>query len=164
MNVSLLSQNEFSKNVHQLAWGIREAEFGTEVSLWNKGTLYALGFGEVSQVKPNLQSQFPTIQSYGEADLFPQNPKAMALVGTSFQHEVWQALMQIPQGKRVTYQSIAVEIGRPKAVRAVGTAIGRNPISLHVPCHRVIRQDGHMGGYRWGLDVKEKLLHSEVGE
>lgn len=163
MNVSLLSQDDFNKNVRQLDWGIRETEIGTEVSLWNEGALYALGFGEVSQVKLNLKSQFPTIQSYGEAGLLPQNPKAIALVGTPFQHKVWQALMQIPQGVKVTYQSIAEKIGNPKAVRAVGTAIGRNPISLYVPCHRVIRHDGNMGGYRWGLGIKEKLLYSEAG-
>lgn len=164
MNVSLLSQDDFKNTVCQLRLGIRQTEFGTEISLWNEGTLYALGFGEVSQVKSNLQSQLPSIQSYGEVGLVPQSPKAIALVGTPFQHKVWKALMQIPQGKKVTYQFIAEKVGNPKAVRAVGTAIGRNPISLYVPCHRVIRQDGHMGGYRWGLDIKEKLLHSEAGQ
>lgn len=163
MDVSLLSQSEFQKNVSQLHWGTRETDFGTEVSLWNGDTLYALGFGEVSPVKSNLRSQFASIHSYGEVGAMPQKPKAISLVGTSFQHNVWQVLMQIPLGEKITYQSIAEKIGNPKAVRAVGTAIGRNPISLYVPCHRVIRRDGHMGGYRWGVDIKEKLLHSEVG-
>jgi len=85
------------------------------------------------------------------------------LVGTAFQIAVWRFLQSIPPGKTATYAEVAVAIGRPKAVRAVGTACGRNTIALLVPCHRVIRGDGQLGGYRWGLERKQRLLNAEGG-
>jgi AraC family transcriptional regulator, regulatory protein of adaptative response / methylated-DNA-[protein]-cysteine methyltransferase len=82
-------------------------------------------------------------------------------IGTDFQMSVWQALERIPVGKTTTYTNIAEAIGRPKAVRAVGTAIGANPIGFLIPCHRVIRTDGGLGGFRWGLECKKKMLEWE---
>ena len=81
--------------------------------------------------------------------------------GTDFQHAVWEALLDIPYGETRTYGQIAAAIGRPKAVRAVGHAIGRNPISILVPCHRVIGKDGTLTGFGGGLAIKEKLLKGE---
>lgn len=81
--------------------------------------------------------------------------------GTAFQRAVWNALNNIPTGRTVTYSDIARQIGKPKAVRAVGSAIGANPVSLRIPCHRVIRRDGRLGGYAWGLERKEKILRAE---
>ncbi|AFY38054.1 methylated-DNA/protein-cysteinemethyltransferase [[Leptolyngbya] sp. PCC 7376] len=83
------------------------------------------------------------------------------LKGTDFQLKVWRALLEIPYGQTTTYQQIAEQIGQPKAVRAVGTAIGRNPVSYVVPCHRVIRTSGAMGGYRWGIERKIAILDWE---
>lgn len=83
------------------------------------------------------------------------------LKGTEMQLDVWKALLSIAAGEMSTYGEIAKAIGRPKAVRAVGTAIGRNPISYLVPCHRVIRKSGALGGYRWGLERKMKMLREE---
>lgn len=83
--------------------------------------------------------------------------------GTAFQRRVWQELRAIPPGTTVTYAEVAERIGRPKAVRAVGSACGANPLSLLVPCHRVIGTDGKLHGYRWGLKRKKKLLAWEVG-
>jgi AraC family transcriptional regulator of adaptative response/methylated-DNA-[protein]-cysteine methyltransferase len=82
-------------------------------------------------------------------------------IGTDFQQSIWRALQRIPAGKTTTYAQIAEAIGRPKAVRAVGTAIGANPIAYLIPCHRVIRSDGGLGGFRWGLECKKKLLEWE---
>jgi AraC family transcriptional regulator of adaptative response/methylated-DNA-[protein]-cysteine methyltransferase len=82
--------------------------------------------------------------------------------GTAFQKQVWQALQKIPYGETRTYADIAREIGKPHAVRAVGTACGANPAALIVPCHRVLRTDGTLGGYHWGIERKEKLLAQEV--
>lgn len=82
--------------------------------------------------------------------------------GTNFQIKVWEALLKIPQGNVVTYQKIAQMIGSPRAVRAVGTAIGKNPIAYLIPCHRVIRGMGHLGGYRWGLTRKKAILGIEA--
>lgn len=83
------------------------------------------------------------------------------LAGTSFQHQVWSALLEIPQGKVVSYQDIARSLQRPKAVRAIGNAVGANPISPLIPCHRVVGSNGQLGGYYWGLDAKCKLLQEE---
>lgn len=83
------------------------------------------------------------------------------LRGTDFQIAVWQALLKIPYGTTKTYSEIAKEINRPKAVRAVGGAIGANPVSIVVPCHRVIGKDGTLTGFGGGLGIKEELLRIE---
>jgi AraC family transcriptional regulator of adaptative response/methylated-DNA-[protein]-cysteine methyltransferase len=81
--------------------------------------------------------------------------------GTVFQRRVWEALRRIPRGETRTYSAIAREIGAPRAVRAVGSACGANPVALVVPCHRAVRTDGGLGGYAWGLPVKKRLLEIE---
>src|ERR1700687_5528977 len=83
------------------------------------------------------------------------------LQATAFQRRVWQELQRIPQGKTRTYSQVARAIGNPKAVRAVARACATNPVSIVVPCHRVIREDGKLAGYRWGLGRKEQLLAQE---
>ncbi len=84
--------------------------------------------------------------------------------GTAFQRRVWEELRRIPYGETRTYSEIAAAIGNPKAVRAVGSACGANPVAPVVPCHRAVRTDGGMGGYRWGLERKEALLEMEKGK
>ena len=83
------------------------------------------------------------------------------IIGSPFQIKVWRALLQIKAGQVVTYSDVATEIDQPSSVRAVGTAIGRNPISFLIPCHRVIQKSGGLGGYHWGLAIKEYLLAYE---
>jgi methylated-DNA-[protein]-cysteine S-methyltransferase len=85
----------------------------------------------------------------------------LALIGTPFQRQVWEQLRAIPYGQMVSYQDIANAVGRPKAVRAVGAANGQNPISIVVPCHRVVGSDGKLTGYGGGLWRKEWLLRHE---
>ncbi|MDB2682909.1 methylated-DNA--[protein]-cysteine S-methyltransferase [Alphaproteobacteria bacterium] len=87
---------------------------------------------------------------------------SLDLYGTPFQRCVWKALLDIPRGETVSYQDIALNVGRPRATRAVGTAIGLNPVSVIIPCHRVIRQDGGLGGYAWGTDLKREILQAEA--
>jgi AraC family transcriptional regulator of adaptative response/methylated-DNA-[protein]-cysteine methyltransferase len=92
---------------------------------------------------------------------------ALHVWGTPFQLKVWEALLRIPTGAVLTYEDIAVQIGLPQAARAVGTAIGRNPVPVLIPCHRVIRRTGDLGGYRWGAARKKALLgweFSRTGE
>jgi AraC family transcriptional regulator of adaptative response/methylated-DNA-[protein]-cysteine methyltransferase len=84
------------------------------------------------------------------------------LCGGPFQIKVWEALMAIPSGQVSTYSEIASRIGSPRAVRAVGTAVGRNPISWLIPCHRALRKSGGLGGYHWGLPVKRAMLAHEA--
>jgi AraC family transcriptional regulator of adaptative response/methylated-DNA-[protein]-cysteine methyltransferase len=86
------------------------------------------------------------------------------LIGAPFQIKVWEALLQVPSGHVTTYSEIARAIGTPQAVRAVGTAVGRNPISLMIPCHRALRKSGGLGGYHWGLPVKRAMLAREAAQ
>jgi len=85
-------------------------------------------------------------------------PTPLYLIGAPFQIKVWEALLTIPSGHVTTYGEIAGAIGSPRAHRAVGTAVGRNPISLLIPCHRALRKSGALGGYHWGLPVKRAML------
>jgi len=85
----------------------------------------------------------------------------IAFAGTPFQQSVWKELQKIPFGAHTSYQAIAETIGKPKAVRAVGTAVGSNPICIVVPCHRVLATSGKLGGYAGGLDSKRALLTTE---
>ncbi len=83
--------------------------------------------------------------------------------GTAFQQRVWQALQDIPAGTTVSYADIAVRVGQPRAVRAVASACAANNIAVAIPCHRVVRSDGALSGYAWGVDRKQRLLDSEAG-
>jgi AraC family transcriptional regulator of adaptative response/methylated-DNA-[protein]-cysteine methyltransferase len=86
---------------------------------------------------------------------------ALLIRGTPFQLSVWRALLDIPEGKTTSYGELAASIRRPKASRAVGTAVGANRIAWLIPCHRVLRADGSIGGYRWGVDRKRAMLERE---
>ena len=97
------------------------------------------------------------IEQPGEAFELP-----LDIQGTVFQHKVWQALRQIPPGATRTYREIAEALGQPTATRAVANACGANPVAVAVPCHRVVRTDGGLGGYRWGIERKRALLEREL--
>ena len=91
-----------------------------------------------------------------------QPPIKVLLKGTNFQVKVWEALLKIPEGTIVSYGALAEVVGRPGASRAVGTAVGRNPIAYLIPCHRVLRSNGAIGGYRWGTARKKAMLGYEA--
>ena len=125
----------------------------------------------------HLQDQFPNAQLVGGDEHFEQ---AVAQVigfveapsvglnlpldvrGTAFQERVWQALREIPAGTTASYGDIAARIGAPTAVRAVAQACGANRIAVAIPCHRVVRRDGDISGYRWGVERKRALLEKEA--
>ena len=92
----------------------------------------------------------------------PEKQLPVFVRGTSFQVQVWKALLEIPSGSLCTYSDLANFIGRPSATRAVASAVGDNPISWLIPCHRVIRKGGYLGGYRWGLPRKKVMLAWEA--
>ncbi len=96
------------------------------------------------------------VQGNAPGDEIPLDVQA-----TAFQRRVWQALGEIPRGTTRSYREIAQEIGKPRAFRAVARACATNPVAVIVPCHRVVRSDGNLGGYRWGLERKEQLLKLE---
>ncbi|GAA4126697.1 methylated-DNA--[protein]-cysteine S-methyltransferase [Aminobacter aganoensis] len=91
-------------------------------------------------------------------------PLRVVMIGTDFQVRVWEALLKIPMGRACTYSSIASEIGAPKASRAVGAAVGANPLSFVVPCHRALGKSGALTGYHWGLTRKRAILGWEAGQ
>ena len=93
-----------------------------------------------------------------------QAPLTLYLRGTNFQVKVWEALLSIPPGRLATYEDVARKIGDPAATRAVGSAVGRNPIAFIIPCHRVIRKNGELGGYHWGLGRKRLILAWEASK
>jgi AraC family transcriptional regulator of adaptative response/methylated-DNA-[protein]-cysteine methyltransferase len=92
-----------------------------------------------------------------------EQPLRIVFIGTEFETRVWQTLLRVPLGRATTYSDIASHIGNPKASRAVGTAVGRNPISFVVPCHRVLGKSGGLCGYHWGLTRKQAILGWESG-
>ena len=91
----------------------------------------------------------------------PRMELPLDLQATAFQRKVWQELQRIPRGRTRTYAQVARSLGKPRAVRAVARACASNPVSVVVPCHRVIREDGTLAGYRWGLPRKQQLLAQE---
>lgn len=97
------------------------------------------------------------------SDPQPDSPLQLHLRGTNFQIKVWEALLNIPTGAVTTYEQIALKIGNPRAVRAVGSAVGDNPIAYLIPCHRVIRKSGEFGNYMWGSARKKAILVKEYG-
>lgn len=138
----------------------------------SRGILF-IGFGEEDHLLVELKDRYPTAVITPRED--PLLRRALALIeeptgedvlllhlrGTTFQMEVWEALLQIPYGKTTSYATLAKRIGRPAASRAVGSAVGKNPVACLIPCHRVLRSDNQMGGYHWGTHVKELLLKKE---
>lgn len=165
-------------DLHSLYWGDVDSPFG-KVRLvctdQNTSALCGLLFVDTAQSQARteqiMQSRWLQTQKKANQDLIEQLYQSLlskqlvnlnlCLDGTEFQKQVWQALLTIAQGDTVSYQNIADKIGKPRAVRAVGTAIGANPISWLIPCHRVLRSDKSLGGYLWGLEKKQQLLSAE---
>ena len=130
------------------------AEAGAEETFEDlRGRWPAARFVEdAERLRPWVERAFGQ-SSDGDAPLY--------LIGAPFQIKVWEALLSIPSGHVTTYSEIAQAVGNPRAVRAVGTAVGRNPISWLIPCHRALRKSGGLGGYHWGLPVKRAMLAYE---
>jgi AraC family transcriptional regulator, regulatory protein of adaptative response / methylated-DNA-[protein]-cysteine methyltransferase len=100
---------------------------------------------------------------FNRAEWRPETPLRVVLIGTDFEVRVWQTLLQVPFGCATTYSDVARRLERPSAARAVGSAVGRNPISFVVPCHRVLGRSGQLTGYHWGLTRKRAILGWEAG-
>ena len=102
------------------------------------------------------------VKIWADAAFAQKGETALHMIGAPFQIKVWEALLRIPSGHVTTYSEIAGSIGNPRAVRAVGTAVGRNPVSWLIPCHRALRKSGALGGYHWGLPMKRAMLAFEA--
>jgi AraC family transcriptional regulator of adaptative response/methylated-DNA-[protein]-cysteine methyltransferase len=118
---------------------------------------------EIVQARNGLEKYVREIVSRTEGNP-PRQELPLDLLATAFQRRVWQELQRIPLGKTRTYAQVARALGRPSASRAVARACATNPVSIVVPCHRVIREDGNLAGYRWGIERKQQLLKSEHAE
>lgn len=118
---------------------------------------------EIAQASSGLEKYVKEIVSRTEGNP-PRQELPLDLLATAFQRRVWQELQRIPLGKTRTYAQVAHALGRPSASRAVARACATNPVSIVVPCHRVIRGDGNLAGYRWGIERKQQLLKSEHAE
>lgn len=141
-----------------------ESKFGTlEVCAGQQG-IRSIGF--VQDKSKTINRSMHTLQAVtqleeyfaGDREKFDLN---LSVSGTEFQQKVWQELMNIPYGETCSYADIAKAINNPKAVRAVGAANGRNPITIIVPCHRVVGSNGSLTGYAWGTSIKAGLLELE---
>jgi AraC family transcriptional regulator of adaptative response/methylated-DNA-[protein]-cysteine methyltransferase len=161
----------------QIFWGYFDSPFGPALVMGTAkgicGIAFAAETGE-AEAMADLQARWPKAE-FVEAperlqdwvrDAFGQREAGQAaplyLIGAPFQIKVWEALLRIPSGQVTTYSEIASAVGHPKAVRAVGTAVGRNPVSWLIPCHRALRKSGGLGGYHWGLPVKRAMLAWEA--
>lgn len=116
----------------------------------------------------DLQRRFPKAELREDVHLFFRGldlkEAQFHLIGTPFQLQVWRALREIRAGERISYAELAARIGRPSAVRAVASAVARNPIAYYVPCHRVVHSDGTIGQYHWGTARKQRMLDVERAE
>ncbi len=155
-----------------------ESPFGNIiVASTEKGVCYLAFFEEIQEGFLLLKNEFPNALFHEKSDSFQQNALIifqndwsklnqvkLHLKGTDFQLKVWEALLKIPMGKLSTYGNIAASIENPKASRAVGTAIGKNPVTFLIPCHRVIQSTGIIGGYMWGNTRKTAIIGWECSK
>lgn len=118
-------------------------------------------FEEIAQDTQKMQPYTALFLAYFQGQQIDFNKVTIDIVGTDFQEAVWQQLRQIPYGEICSYSLIAEKIGKPKAVRAVASAIGKNPLLILIPCHRVIGKNGEITGFRSGIPLKKQLLKLE---
>ena len=162
----------------QIRYGIHDTPFGRcLIAITDRGicNLHFLDNVDETLAVQHLQAEWPKADIIGNQNetevvcdrIFQsdqQSPLTLHVKGTNFQIQVWRALLQIPFGELTTYQDVAMAMGKPTAARAIGNAVGRNPVGYLIPCHRVIRGSGEIGGYRWGLDRKTALLGWEASQ
>ncbi|MEP2640140.1 bifunctional helix-turn-helix domain-containing protein/methylated-DNA--[protein]-cysteine S-methyltransferase [Roseobacter sp.] len=175
-----MSPGEFARSGAGLTifWGWFDSPFGPAIVMGTARGICGMGFsaemGEDAALQ-DMMSRWPkadfvkdetmlrawVLHAFGAGD-GTLDKAPMFLIGAPFQINVWEALLTVPTGHVTTYSEIAQAIGKPAAVRAVGTAVGRNPISWLIPCHRALRKSGGLGGYHWGLPMKRTMLAYEA--
>jgi O-6-methylguanine DNA methyltransferase len=156
----------------QQAWAEFATEFGSMAVVVQGDHLQYVGLGNVgaeqiscvARTMPAAPKTVLRVLRWAIQLCEQREPLPVALGGTDFQQSVWQALSMVPPGRTCTYQGLAAAIGREGSARAVGSALGANALALFLPCHRVVRADGGLGGLGWGLPLKRRLLAYERGE
>ncbi|MFT4708167.1 MAG: AraC family transcriptional regulator of adaptative response [Ascidiaceihabitans sp.] len=176
-----MSPGEYAKHGAGLVinWGWFDTPFGRAIVMGTDRGICGLGFAaEIGEDAAfiDLRQRWPDAQfmdapeelegwvntAFGINEGGGKAP--LLLMGGPFQIKVWEALLSVPSGQVTSYSEIAEIVGSPKAVRAVGTAVGRNPVSWLIPCHRALRKSGAMGGYHWGLPMKRAMLAYEAAK
>lgn len=163
-----------------ITWGLHPSPFGIAIVLVTPHGLAGLAFADedgqdaafedmrrrwprADYVRDDAATASTARRIFDQTQWTPDRPLRITLIGTDFEVRTWETLLRIPMGRATTYSDVARHIGKPKAVRAVGTAVGRNPISFVVPCHRVLGKSGDLCGYHWGLTRKKAILGWEAG-
>lgn len=171
-----MTPGEFARDGAGLTirWGWFDSPFGEALAMGTDRGLCGLAFAAEcgrEAAMADMAARWPAaafvedgdaLRPWVDAAFGGTGEVALAPIGAPFQIKVWEALLTIPSGHVTTYSEIAKRIGNPRAVRAVGTAVGRNPVSWLIPCHRALRRDGQLGGYHWGLPVKRAMLAWEA--
>ncbi len=164
-----------------LTYGFHASPFGTAIVISSGRGLAGLAFADPGEERPalaDMQRRWPNAtyvedhagtaglaQRIFDSKLWrPDQPLRVTMIGTDFEVRVWETLLKIPMGCASTYSDIAAKIERPKASRAVGAAVGKNPLSFVVPCHRVLGKSGALTGYHWGITRKQAMLGWEAGQ
>lgn len=162
-------------------WGVAPSPFGEAVVFATEYGVAGIGFVDESGLDAaylDLANRWPNASTtrddvriapiagkiFDPARWNPEDPVRVVLIGTDFEIKVWEQLLTIPMGRATTYGTLANRLGKPKASRAVGSAVGRNPISFVVPCHRVVGSTGKLTGYHWGIARKRAILGWEAGQ
>ena len=140
------------RGLYRVTLGPSEGEFLTSLRRFG---------GEPERDEEPFRELFNRLRDYFRGVPTSFSDLALDLRGTEFQRAVWRAVAEIPYGRVSTYKEIAARVGRPRAYRAVGNAVGRNRLMIVVPCHRVVRADGRIGGFGGGVEVKRYLLRLE---
>ena len=167
------SCNKTTMSFPKISYQFKTSSFGETLIMSNELGLCGLAFCDhlgKDTVLADMKARWPKA-SYEKDTIFSDKEfKAildktkqveLCLIGSKLQIHVWKALLKIPPGKVTSYTTLAKHIGKPKAVRTVATAIGKNPLCWLIPCHRVLRANGDLGGYHWGLNVKKNMLTYE---
>jgi AraC family transcriptional regulator of adaptative response/methylated-DNA-[protein]-cysteine methyltransferase len=164
-----------------IAYGFHPSPFGMALVMATERGLAGLAFadpGEETTALADMRGRWPKAtyvedreataplaQRIFDSKLWrPDRPLRVVLIGTDFEVRVWEALLRVPFGRLTSYSDLAAKVSAPKAARAVGAAVGKNPISFVVPCHRVIGKSGALTGYHWGLTRKRAILGWEAGQ
>ena len=180
VNIESITPGEYKNGGRELDvnYCFAESPFGqVAVASTTKGVCHISFEDDEAQALENLKQSFPNAHYHQVVDKFQQDALfifqkdwsrldkiKLHLRGTPFQLKVWESLLKIPMGKLVTYGSIAKNIGKPKASRAVGAAIGNNPVAFLIPCHRVIQSTGSVGDYMWGATRKSAIIGWEASK
>ena len=176
-----MTPGDYRRDGLRLAYGFHPSPFGEAIVVAAPRGLAGLGFvddGNRASALADMRRRWPraalvedqeataplALRAF-EPELWrPETPLRVVMIGSDFEVRVWETLLCVPLGCATTYSDIARRIGKPKAARAVGAAVGRNPISFVVPCHRVLGRSGALTGYHWGLARKQAIIGWEAGQ